>query len=58
MQEYEPLPPYATPFTRVPLPFTRGSKDLRPIVCRHCLSHVYTVCLTRVTTVDTAVGML
>ena len=35
MQEYDPLPPYATPFTRVPLLCTRGSKELRPVVCRH-----------------------
>ena len=57
MQECDVLPTYATPFTRVPLLFTRGSKDLRPVVCRHYLPHVDTVCLTRSAAVDTT-GML
>ena len=54
MQEYDPLPPYATPFTRVPILFTRGSKELRPVVYNHCLPHVDIVCSTRSTTVDIA----
>ena len=57
LQEYDPLPTYATPFTRVPLPFTCGSKELWPVVCRHCLPHVDTVCSMPSTTVDTT-GML
>ena len=64
MQEYDVLPMYATPFTQVALPFTQvalpfthGSKELRHIVCGHCLPHVDTSCLTRSTKVDIA-GML
>ena len=57
MQESHPLSLYATLFTRVPLPFTRGSKELRLVVCSHYLPHVDTVCSTGSTTVDTA-GML
>ena len=47
MQEYDVFPTYASafirlslPFTRVPLALTGGSKELRFVVCRHCLFHV------------------
>ena len=58
MQAHNVVPTYATPFTQVLLPRTRGSKELQPVVCRHCLPHVDTVCSTRLATVDTTTSML
>ena len=57
MQEHDHPPPYTTSFTQVPLPFTRGSKELPHAVFRQCLPNVDTVCHTRSATVDTT-GML
>ena len=48
---------YATTFTQEPLLLTLGTKELRLVVCRHCLVHVDTVCSTRSAMVDNT-GML
>ena len=36
MQEYDPLPTHATPFTRAPLPLTRRSRKSRHTQTRRC----------------------